>query len=265
MIEAGRSLKCTGDSKKVRDRNHDPVIGNNTASVNGNLTAFAGRDERFEYRPMLNDVLARVQKRLEVVGLSASAASKRAGLSKDAIRNMRRAIEKEGREGVSTRTIAALAPVLQTTTGWLLSEEGPEDSNEDLIPIIGRAGAATDGAIAYADGQSHFGHVPRPRGSSANTVAIEIHGGSMGYLADGSIVLYSDRHALPLPDMIGQVIVVGLYDGQVLLKRLLRGSEPGLFDLESINGPTLSDRRVEWFSHVDFIIPPWRASQMRLP
>ncbi|ORE87714.1 hypothetical protein ATO4_25208 [Aurantimonas sp. 22II-16-19i] len=87
----------------------------------------------------------------------------------------------------------------------------------------------------------------------------------MGYLADGSIVLYSDRHALPLPDMIGQVIVVGLYDGQVLLKRLLRGSEPGLFDLESINGPTLSDRRVEWFSHVDFIIPPWRASQMRLP
>ncbi|MEC5289424.1 MULTISPECIES: helix-turn-helix domain-containing protein [unclassified Aurantimonas] len=140
-----------------------------------------------------------------------------------------------------------------------------EIDDADMIPIVGRAGAATDGKVAYADGQGHFGHVPRPRGASPNTVALEIHGGSMGYLADGSIVLYSERHPMPLPDMIGQAVIVGLPGDMVLLKRLLRGSEPGLWDLESINGPILPDQRVDWFSHIDFIVPTWRAAQLRLP
>lgn len=57
------------------------------------------------------------------MGLKADAVSRQAG-TPDAIRNMRRAV-KEGRDGVSTKTIAALAPVLKTTPAWLLgAEEG---------------------------------------------------------------------------------------------------------------------------------------------
>jgi hypothetical protein len=70
-------------------------------------------------------ILARIQKRLAVLGMSEHAASKAAG-KESAIRNLRRAIGAENRQGVSTSTLAALAPVLKTTTAWLLSGEGQE-------------------------------------------------------------------------------------------------------------------------------------------
>jgi hypothetical protein len=72
----------------------------------------------------LADVLTRVEKRLKVMQLSADAASTKAG-KPDAIRNLKRAI-KEGRRGVSSTTIAALAEVLQTSSAWLLEGTGPE-------------------------------------------------------------------------------------------------------------------------------------------
>lgn len=75
----------------------------------------------------LSKILERVEKRLGAVGLSASAASKAAGKT-DAIQNMRRAVKEGGRVGVSTATLNALAPVLQTTAVWLFAGAGAEDS-----------------------------------------------------------------------------------------------------------------------------------------
>ena len=91
---------------------------------------------------MLSQVLERVEKRLKATGQSAAAASKAAGLSEDAIRNMKRAETKVGRAGVSTRTIAALARVLQTTSGWLMDGAGPEEAaGEASTPLLGLVGA----------------------------------------------------------------------------------------------------------------------------
>jgi hypothetical protein len=67
----------------------------------------------------LKDVLARVESRLAAVGLSAHAASM-AAKKPDAIRNLRRAVQNGERRGVTTETLAALAPVLETTASWLL-------------------------------------------------------------------------------------------------------------------------------------------------
>lgn len=72
----------------------------------------------------LQHILTRIEKRLKAVKLSADGASIKAKRP-DAIRNIRRAI-KEGRRGVSTDTIAALALVLNTTPSWLLEGKGPE-------------------------------------------------------------------------------------------------------------------------------------------
>lgn len=74
----------------------------------------------------LEEILARVERRLTAVGLSASAASKAAG-KPDAIRNLQRAVEKGDRQGVSTATLNALAPVLRTTSVWLFAGAGPEE------------------------------------------------------------------------------------------------------------------------------------------
>lgn len=72
----------------------------------------------------LEDVYVRIRKRLRVMNLSADAASTKAG-KPDAIRNIKRAI-KEGRRGINSTTIDALADVLNTSSAWLINGTGPE-------------------------------------------------------------------------------------------------------------------------------------------
>ena len=95
---------------------------------------------------MLQSVLMRVEERLEAVGLSASAASKKAGLSEDAIRNLRRAVEKgDTRQGISTRTVQALAPVLETTAAYLLN--GPIAETFGTVTTVPLAGRIVAGGV----------------------------------------------------------------------------------------------------------------------
>jgi len=75
----------------------------------------------------MKEILERIENRLKLVGLSARAASKKAGLTEDAIRNMQRRVKSNSGQGVSTKTIQALAQVLGTTPAWLL-----EGDNDDL-------------------------------------------------------------------------------------------------------------------------------------
>ena len=130
--------------------------------------------------------------------------------------------------------------------------------------IVGRAGADTEGRIVFADGQGGLGEVELPEGATEESVAIEVNGYSQGFIADGCLIFYTEVHAAPTEDMLGTIVVVGTDTDEVLLKRLLRGSKPGLYDLESINGPMLKDRRVIWAAHVDSLVPPWRAKRLRV-
>lgn len=142
--------------------------------------------------------------------------------------------------------------------------EATETVRPKTTRIVGRAGAATDGKILYAEGHDGIGIVEVPPGASEESVAIEIEGYSQGWIADGALVFYTEVHSGPTDDMLGQIIIIGTSDDEVLLKRLLRGSKPGLYDLESINGPMLRDKRVIWAAHVDALVPPWRAKQLRV-
>ncbi len=113
-------------------------IGKITAYVNGDITDTAQGMCRSSYRIMLEEIVARVEERLAAVGLSATAASLRANLSADAIRNMKRALKSgDDRQGVSSNTLLALAPVLETTAAWLI--EGPPPST---LPIYDAEPAA---------------------------------------------------------------------------------------------------------------------------
>lgn len=169
-----------------------------------------------------------------------------------------------GSSGFRTSTGELYARRFKVSYEWLMSGRGSMlGSTPRTTTIIGRAGAATDGQILYAEGQGGFGSVLLPEGADADSVAIEIEGYSMGFLADGALIFYSETHSAPTDDMLGLIVIVGLEDGSVLLKRLLRGSQPGLYDLESINGPMIRDRRVIWAAHIDSIVPPWRAKRLR--
>ncbi|WEJ60200.1 hypothetical protein [Devosia sp. FJ2-5-3] len=205
----------------------------------------------------------RVEERLEAVGKKAAPLSVELGKSDSFIRDiMRRQTTPIG------DNLLLLAKGLATTADYLLGRtDDPSPNAQRRRPttkIVGRAGASTEGRIEFVDADGGIGEVEIPEGATEDSVAIEIEGYSQGFIADGCLIFYTEVHMAPTDDMLGTIVVVGTDDGEVLLKRLLRGSKPGLFDLESINGPMLKDRRVIWAAHVDSLVPPWRAKRLRV-
>jgi hypothetical protein len=212
---------------------------------------------------MLDDVLLRIERRLKATDQSANAASLAAGVSGDAIRNLRRAVKKGDRQGISTLTLTKLAPVLQTTVGWLLDGNGPEDGEGMDVPILGFVGANPDGSVIFSTGQAPGDRAPLPPGGSPSSSALEVRGHSLAGLADDEALIYfENQRTAPTPDMLNHVVVVELESGEILVKRLRRGSRPGSYDLESLAGPTIEDAAIVWAAHVTAIIPPWQARRM---
>lgn len=145
---------------------------------------------------------------------------------------------------------------------WLFSGEG--DAGRLSVPIVGLAGANPDGSINYGDGQGELGDAPMPPGGSEKTVAVEVRGDSMrGIADDGWLVYYDDVRDPPTDDLSGEVCVVGLADGRVLVKKMVRGRKKKHFDLESTGGqPTIYDAKVEWAAAVIAIVPRRQAQRM---
>ncbi|MUZ63223.1 phage repressor protein [Agrobacterium vitis] len=139
---------------------------------------------------MLMDILNRIQERLDAVGLSANAASVKAGISKDAIRNIQRAC-KSGRDGISITTLIKLAPVLQTTPSWLL--EGSSNANQFRVPKISWVSA---GAFDTADTVHSFDEFPTIETSGlpdGDWVALEVQGDSMDRISPPGSVIFVNR------------------------------------------------------------------------
>jgi transcriptional regulator with XRE-family HTH domain len=191
--------------------------------------------------------------------LSVEAVAKRSGYSVSGIR----AIE-NGQNGLRPDAAETFAPILGTTPGYLLTGEGPDRVGERLVPILGHVGADSEGTIIYATGQETGDLVPIPPGGGELSRGLEVRGHSGGDFApQGSIIYFDDQRNPPTPDMIGYPCVVATDDDRVLLKRLLKGSRQGLYDLESIAGPTLSDMRLRWAALVTFVAPPHQARKIR--
>lgn len=162
------------------------------------------------------------------------------------------------------------AEAFGVTAEWLYDGAGapePDAATPDpahlLVPVIGRVGADPEGAVLFATGQGTGDLVPLPPGGSEKAVALRIAGHSMRGLADdGGLIYFEDQRTPPTPDMLGQVVVVETDTDEVLVKRLLRGSRRGRYDLESLSGPTRHDCRLRWAAHITAIIPPHHARKI---
>lgn len=212
---------------------------------------------------MLDQVVERVEARLRATNQSASAASAKAGLSKDAIRNMQRAAKNGDRQGVSTATITALAPVLETSVGWLL--EGAGEAARRGIPVVGYVGAASE-FYGFDDHEPGAGldEIEAPPGVPEGAVAVIVRGDS-GYPAirDGMVLVYWSPQEEPAGDIIGQDCFVRLKDGRTLVKILERGSGPGLWTLISMNAttPPIRDVEIDWAAPIEIRLrrKNWKA------
>lgn len=152
---------------------------------------------------------------------------------------------------------------------WLYDAAGPMRAN-DGTPIIGRVGADPAGRVLRLFGQESHDLAPLPTGGTSDSVALEVDGHSMrGFADDGALVYFESQATPPTEDMIGEVVVVQVARGtdptddeDILVKRLQRGSAPGLYDLESIVGPVLKDVPLRWAAEITQIIPPRQARRL---
>lgn len=175
------------------------------------------------------------------------------------------ASNENGNAAFSYRRAKEYAAAFGVRPEWLYDAAGTMQANAaaGLVPIIGRVGANPEGDVLLATGQDGRELTPIPPGGTEKAVALRVSGHSMRGLADdGALIYFEDQRTSPSTDMLGQIVVVETDTDEVLVKRLLRGSHPGVYDLESIAGPTRHDARLRWAAHITAIIPPFQARRI---
>lgn len=169
----------------------------NNRIVNGYLTARTASSSWYVNRMTLKAILHRIDQRLTALDLTPRAASKQAGLSADAIRNIERGVESGKTKGASTHTISQLAPVLGVSAGWLLTGDGELErksgTRQIQVKAAVQAGAWAE-ALEWDEGDIYAVGVPdlemlRP----FSLYAVEVRGPSMNRrYVDGTALVYTD-------------------------------------------------------------------------
>ena len=175
------------------------------------------------------------------------------------------ASNENGNAPFSYRKAKDYAAALGVRPEWLYDAAGPMRPSVEpgFVPIVGMAGANPDGVVLFAMGQEPTDLAPIPPGGTEKAAALRVAGHSMrGVADDGALIYFEDQRTPPTPDMLGHVVVVETDTDEVLVKRLLRGSRPNLYDLESVAGPTRHDARLRWAAHITAIIPPFQARRI---
>lgn len=209
--------------------------------------------ESGHFTGMFDQLIARIDERLEALGLTAAGASKKASLSADAIRNIYRAQATGSRKGVSTRTIEQLAEALETTPQWLMGSDA-ETLRPSTVPVVGYVQAGAE-AVLFSAGQGPFDYVTAPEGSTEHTVAAEIRGTSLGPLFNEWLVFYDDVRSPVTEDLYGALCIVGLPDGKVVVKQIKPSRSPGLYHLVSQTEGMMPDQEVLWAAKVTAMAP----------
>ena len=153
-----------------------------------------------------------------------------------------------------------LAEALDVRPSELLIEDHSTGSTVTIDGLIG-AGGEVDTNVAQAFGGDLAEvklDIPLPPGLRA----YEVWGISMLPKYDPGDVILVQSTADPIDALLGNVGLVVTGDGRRFLKRIQRGSEAGLYDLESFNAPTLKNERVIEAARIYISVP---ADQVRRP
>ena len=146
----------------------------------------------------------------------------------------------------------------KVTPEWLLTGRGPFPAGEPIepyapkVPVVGYVGAGAE-AHLYEVAQGDLDEVDPPRDGTESTVAVEIRGDSLGSFLNRWLVFYDNVRRAVTPDLIGELCVVGLEDGRILVKQVRRGSAEGLFNLLSTTEKPILDVAITWAAKVNSI------------
>lgn len=189
---------------------------------------------------MIKDIVTRIETRLTDLGMSASEASRLSGMSKDAIRNIQRNAATGTEKGVSTRTIIALAKVLQSSPSWLLTgEEDAEPALERSLPVYGLAAGSLAGHTVMTSEPIEFAPCPPALTRVRDAYALMVTGSSMQprYFAGDFIFIHPHRPVRPGDHAVIQVRRYATAETETWIKRY-RGETEKQVLVEQYNPPS---------------------------
>lgn len=131
--------------------------------------------------------------------------------------------------------------------------KAPVPARPPRVPIVGFVGAGAE-AHFYGEGQG-TGEEVEHHGANESTVAVEIRGDSLGQFFDRWLAFYDDIRVPFEPSLFGELCVVGLDTGGVLIKKVEKGARRGRYTLLAQVGSPIYDARIEWAAAVKAMAP----------
>ncbi|MFO1147766.1 MAG: S24 family peptidase [Alsobacter sp.] len=142
-----------------------------------------------------------------------------------------------------------------------LEEPIPQLGLGNVVRVMGYIGAG-------AEIQPDFEQVPSeglfeievPFPVADDAIAFEVQGDSMWPRYDAGDVVVCWRFSDSIADVIGWEAAVRTVDGRRYLKRVIKGSSPNTFDLESYNAAPIRGVRLDWAGKVSAVVraQDWR-------
>lgn len=158
-----------------------------------------------------------------------------------------------GERNLSVKNMNLIAHALEVQPQELLAVSKPKSSN--LVAVRGRIGAGAE--ITPEEEQippEGLYEIETPFPLPEDALAFEVHGESMWPRYDDGDIVICWRQGVTADEVLGWEAAVKTVDGQRYLKRVLRGSEIGTYDLESHNAPPIRGVRLEWVASIQSVI-----------
>jgi hypothetical protein len=116
-------------------------------------------------------------------------------------------------------------------------------------PVVGWVVAGgQEHRLPVASGVTDY--VEPPAQATDKTVAVQIRGESLGNIFDRWYAFYDDvRHPMT-EDLVGELCVVGLSDGRVLIKQVQHSRRKARYNLLSPNEKPIKDVEIAWAARV---------------
>ncbi len=164
---------------------------------------------------------------------------------------------------IDTDTAARLARLFNVRPEAILFGTGDDEGRYHVVPVIGiiSAGGSIETMSEQIDHSTPLFEIEVPFQLPPDALALEVRGDSMYPRYDNGDVIICRKTGDDVDIIVGREAAVATDAGNRYLKKVLRGTKSGLYDLESHNAPPMRDQRLVWVSPVNTVIRSgqWRA------
>jgi transcriptional regulator with XRE-family HTH domain len=132
---------------------------------------------------------------------------------------------------------------------------GAKAKSTNVVAVMGRIGAGAE--ILPEEEQippEGLYEIETPFPLPEDAIAFEVNGESMWPRYDEGDIIICWRQGIVVDEVLGWEAAVKTATGQRYLKRVLKGSDKGTFDLESHNAPPIRGVQIVWVAAIQSVI-----------